>query len=168
MRKRTLLLATTLATGLLTALPVTTATAAPSGLAGDFNGDGYRDVAIGAMSADVGSVQSAGAVVVLYGSSSGVSTARKTVITQNSTGIPGTAEYGDRFGSSLAAGDLNADGYADLVVGSQYESIGDRDGVGSATVIWGGKSGLSGGSSLPAPSSQLAEWGGYGFGPRDR
>jgi len=164
LRKRTLLLATTLATGLLTAVPVTPATAAPSGLAGDFNGDGYRDVAIGASSADVGSVQSAGAVVVLYGSSSGVSAARKAVITQNSTGVPGTAEYGDRFGNSLAAGDLNADGYADLVVGSQYESIGDRDGVGSVTVIWGGKSGLSGGSGLPAPSSQLSEWGGYGAG----
>ncbi|GHA29121.1 FG-GAP-like repeat-containing protein [Streptomyces purpurascens] len=164
MRTRTLLLAAGLTTGLLTtALPAGTAAAAPSGLAGDFNGDGYRDVAIGAMSADVGSVQSAGAVVVLYGSSSGVSAAKKTVITQNSAGVPGTAEYGDRFGNSLAAADLDRDGYSDLVVGAQYEAIGDRDGVGSATVIWGGKSGLSGGKGLPQPST-LSEWGGFSSG----
>ncbi|MEV7340611.1 FG-GAP-like repeat-containing protein [Streptomyces sp. NPDC093544] len=163
MRTRTFLLAATLTTGLLTALPATTAAAAPSGLAGDFNGDGYRDLAIGAFSADVGSVRSAGAVVVLYGSASGVSAAKKTVITQNSAGVPGTAESDDRFGNSLAAGDLNADGYADLVVGAQYESIGDRDGVGTATIIWGGKKGLTGGSALPQPSG-LTEWGGYSSG----
>jgi FG-GAP repeat protein len=164
LRTRTFLLAATLTTGLLTALPGS-ATAAPSGLAGDFNGDGYRDIAVGASGADVGSVQNAGAVVVLYGSSSGVSAAKKTVVTQNSTGVPGTAEYGDRFGNSLAAGDLNADGYADLVVGSQYESFGDRDGIGTATVIWGGKSGLTGGSALPQPpATQLNEWGGHSSG----
>ncbi|MBZ9645085.1 FG-GAP-like repeat-containing protein [Streptomyces sp. PSKA30] len=165
MRKRTLLLAATLTTGLLTALPALTATAAPSGLASDFNGDGYRDIAIGAMGADVGSASGAGAVVVLYGSASGVPSAKKTVITQNSTGVPGTAESDDRFGASLAAGDLNADGYADLVVGAEFESIGDRQGVGSATVLWGGSSGLTGGSALPQPSAEeLAEWGGYSRG----
>lgn len=149
-------------TGGLLALSVPSAAAA-SGLAGDFNGDGYRDVAIGAAGADVGSVQSAGAVVVLYGSSSGVSAAKKTVITQNSTGVPGAAESDDRFGQSMAAADLDRDGYSDLVVGSQYEAIGDRDGVGSVTVLWGGKSGLSGGSGLPQPSG-LSEWGGYSSG----
>ncbi|MCT9078906.1 FG-GAP-like repeat-containing protein [Streptomyces fulvoviolaceus] len=163
MRKRTLLLAATLTTGLLTVALPGTATAAPSGLAGDFNGDGYRDVAIGADSAKVGSVSGAGAVVVLYGSSTGVSAAKKTVITQNSTGVPGTAEEGDRFGNSLAAGDLNADGYADLVVGAQYEGVGTFDGVGAATVIWGSKSGLTGGSALPSPAG-LNEWGGYSSG----
>ncbi|WP_435284352.1 FG-GAP-like repeat-containing protein [Streptomyces koelreuteriae] len=164
MRTRTLLLAATLTTGLLsTVLPVGTAAAAPSGLAGDFNGDGYRDVAFGAMGADVGAVQGAGAVVVLYGSSSGVSAAKKTVVTQNSTGVPGESESGDRFGSALAAGDLDRDGYSDLVVGAQYEAIGDRDGVGSATVLWGSKSGLSGGKGLPQPSD-LSEWGGFSSG----
>jgi hypothetical protein len=161
LRKRTLLLAATLTTGLLTVLPATTATAAPSGLSGDFNGDGYRDVAIGASGTTVGTAMNAGAVVVLYGSSSGVSAARRTVITQNSTGVPGTAEEFDSFGGSLAAGDLDGDGYSDLVVGAPGESIGDRDGVGAATIIWGGKSGLSGGATLPAPSGRLAEWGGF-------
>ncbi|MGV9455819.1 FG-GAP-like repeat-containing protein [Streptomyces sp. NPDC003635] len=163
--KRTLVIAAALATGVLTALPATPAVAAPSGLASDFNGDGYRDLAIGAMGADVGSAHSAGAVVVLYGSSSGVPSTKKTVITQNSTGVPGTAESDDRFGASLATGDLNADGYADLVVGSEFESIGDRQGVGSVTVVWGGSSGLSGGSALPQPpADELGQWGGYGRG----
>ncbi|MFI8188649.1 FG-GAP-like repeat-containing protein [Streptomyces sp. NPDC085946] len=163
MRKRTLLLAATLTTGLLTALPATTATAAPSGLSGDFNGDGYRDVAAGVPCADVGAASCAGAVVVLYGSSSGVSATRKAVITQNSTGVPGTAEESDLFGSSLAAADLDRDGYSDLVVGASNESIGDRDGVGSGTVLWGGPSGLSGGKGLPQPTT-LAEYGNFSRG----
>ena len=147
-------------TGGLLTLTAAPATAAPSGLAADFNGDGYRDTAVGAPCATVGTVSCAGAVVVLYGSSSGVSATRKTVITQNSTGVPGTAEELDRFGGGLATGDLDADGYADLIVGTPNEGIGDRAGVGSATVIWGSKSGLSGGASLPSPSG-LNEWGGY-------
>ncbi|MGW0912919.1 FG-GAP-like repeat-containing protein [Streptomyces sp. NPDC002784] len=162
---RTLVIAAALTTGVLTVLPATPAVAAPSGPASDFNGDGYRDIAIGAMGADVGSASSAGAVVVLYGSSSGVPSTKKTVITQNSTGVPGTAESDDRFGASLATGDLNKDGYADLVVGAEFESIGTRKGVGSATVIWGGSAGLTGGSALPQPpAEELSEWGGYSRG----
>lgn len=163
MRKRVLLLAATLTTGLLTALPVTPAAAAPSHLTGDFNGDGYLDIALSAASHQVGTVQQAGAVVVLYGSSSGVSATRRTVITQNSTGVPGTAEQGDLFGASLAAGDLDGDGYSDLVVGATGESIGDRDSVGSATILWGGTSGLSGGALVPQPST-LAEWDNFATG----
>ncbi|MEV7287014.1 FG-GAP-like repeat-containing protein [Streptomyces sp. NPDC093252] len=168
MRKRTLLLATALTAGLTTSLltpvlPAAPAAAAPSRLAHDFNGDGYRDLAIGSWGASVGSVHGAGAVVVLYGSASGVSTAtsRKAVITQNSPGVAGTAEADDRFGYSLAAGDLDGDGYSDLVVGAQYESTTTKRGVGELTVLWGGASGLSGGVTLPQPGG-LSEWGGYG------
>ncbi|MEU9339079.1 FG-GAP and VCBS repeat-containing protein [Streptomyces sp. NPDC048290] len=163
MRKRVLLLATALTSGLLTtALPAATAAAAPSRLAHDFNGDGYRDLAIGAWGADVGSVHAAGAVVVMYGTASGVSTtSKRAVFTQNSPNVPGTAETDDRFGYSLAAGDLNGDGYSDLVVGSQYESTSTKRGIGSLHVLWGSRTGLSGGALLPQPSG-LTAWGGYG------
>ncbi|WP_323178441.1 integrin alpha [Streptomyces sp. NBC_00474] len=116
------MLATALTTGLLTAaLPGTTASAAPSGLSGDFNGDGYRDVAVGAVSAKVGTVSNAGAVVVLYGSSSGVSAAR--TITPNTPGIPGSSEKGDRFGArvTLARG-------TGLTVSAPGENSGDGAG----------------------------------------
>ncbi len=120
-------------------------------------------MAIGAAGATVSGRSQAGAVVVLYGSSSGVSATRRTVIHQNSASVPGAAEAGDLFGSSLSAGDLDRDGYTDLVVGSSNESIGDRQGVGAATVLWGGPSGLYGGKGLPQPST-LSEFGNFGNG----
>ncbi|MEU9407374.1 FG-GAP-like repeat-containing protein [Streptomyces sp. NPDC048281] len=163
MRKRTLLLATALTTGLLSALPATTASATPSGLAGDFNGDGYRDVAVAAPLLTVGKARSAGAVVVFYGSATGVSAAKRVVITQNTAGVPGTAATDDRFGDSLATGDLDGDGYADLAVGARFESVGSQRHVGQVTVLWGGRSGLTSGTTLPVPAG-LREWGGYGAG----
>jgi hypothetical protein len=98
LRKRTLLLAATLTTGLLTALPATTATAAPSKLAGDFNGDGYRDLAIGAPNATVSGKPQAGYVGIVYGTKNGLNTAKRQVISQSTAGIPGAPESGDYFG----------------------------------------------------------------------
>jgi hypothetical protein len=118
----------------------------------DFNGDGYRDLAVGAPSAANGSVADAGAVVVLYGSSSGVSAARRTVITQATTGIPGTPEDGDGFGAAVASADLDRDGYADLLIGAPTEDVGDKDARGSVTVVWGASTGLKGGASLAPPA----------------
>ncbi|MFD7793976.1 FG-GAP-like repeat-containing protein [Streptomyces sp. NPDC059759] len=143
--------ATVLAGGLLIALPGA-ASAAPSGLGDDFNGDGYRDLATGAPGAVAGGKAKTGAVVVNYGSSSGISAARHTTTSQSSSGVPGASETSDRFGTELAHGDLNRDGYGDLVVGTPQEDVGgDVDG-GSVTILWGGASGLSGGTTISDPN----------------
>ncbi|CAM5490848.1 Esterase OS=Streptomyces aurantiogriseus OX=66870 GN=GCM10010251_03380 PE=4 SV=1 [Streptomyces aurantiogriseus] len=79
------------------ALPATPAAAVHGAVPGDFNGDGYRDAALPAPGADVAGKQGAGAVVVLYGSRKGLSATRRAVVTQNSAGVPDTAEAGDAF-----------------------------------------------------------------------
>ncbi|MFE4918456.1 hypothetical protein [Streptomyces sp. NPDC056661] len=76
-------------------LPTTPAFAGTAKYADDFNGDGYRDLATAAVGATVGGASRAGAVVVNYGSASGISASRRTVLSQNSSGVPGTGEKND-------------------------------------------------------------------------
>jgi hypothetical protein len=161
MRKRTLLLATALTTGLLTALPATAATAAPAtGPTADFNGDGYGDVAFAAPYATVDGKGMAGYVAVVYGGATGLDPAKRTVVSQNTAGVPGDAGSEDTFGGALAQADLNGDGYTDLAVGAP----GDRDGTdgdgGTVTVLWGSANGLRNGTTVKDPAvSAHNNWG---------
>jgi hypothetical protein len=120
--------------------------------AGDFNGDGYCDLAIGAP----GENHSAGAVNVIYGSACGLEaratgwlgllcrSIRDQVWTQDSPGVNDHAEEGDAFGMSLATGDFNGDGLADLAIGVPGEDV-DRADQGQLNVLFGcGGSGLCG------------------------
>ncbi|MFD7815519.1 FG-GAP-like repeat-containing protein [Streptomyces sp. NPDC059785] len=142
--------AAAVAGGLVVALPGA-ASAAASGLADDFNGDGYRDLATGAPGAVANGKAKAGAVVVNYGSASGITAANHKITSQSSADVPGASEDDDRFGTELAHGDLNGDGYGDLVVGTPLEDVdGDVDG-GSVTILWGSASGLSGGTTVSDP-----------------
>ncbi|MDX2528478.1 FG-GAP-like repeat-containing protein [Streptomyces europaeiscabiei] len=153
--------AAALTSGLLT-FSAATATAADSvhHPVADFNGDGFGDVAYSAGGATVGGKKAAGQVVALYGSASGVTSTKRTTISQNTTGVPGDAEADDWFGWSTAYGDYNGDGFDDLAVSAPDEDVsGDTDG-GTVLVVWGSAKGLSGATTIKdlAPSSH-DQWG---------
>ncbi|MET7495726.1 FG-GAP and VCBS repeat-containing protein [Streptomyces sp900116325] len=138
-------------TGALLVAGAGSASAAPSGLQGDFNGDGYRDLVIAAPIGKISGREGAGYVTVVYGTKNGLDKSKHTVISQATTGIPGTPEISDYFGDRLATGDLDSDGYTDLVVGVHSDRIGSTDSYGVLTVIWGGAAGLTTGTDIASP-----------------
>ncbi|MER5874509.1 FG-GAP and VCBS repeat-containing protein [Streptomyces sp. NPDC001910] len=161
-----------LATALLAAglAPLTwaaPASAAPSGLSGDFNGDGYRDAAISASGATVSGKAWAGQVSVVYGSATGLNPAKHQLISQNSAGVPGEAEAYDEFGDQVATADLNRDGYSDLIVGTMREKAGSKDDAGTVVILWGSASGLSGGTTVKNPLSLYGSYFGLSVAAAD-
>ena len=115
--------------------------------AGDFNGDGFTDLAIGAPGEDGGywnESGGAGGLLAVRGGPGGLTGTGSAFLDQSSPGVPGTHEQGDEFGRSLAAGDVTGDGRADLVVGSPGESLGDLEWAGSISILPGSSGGPTG------------------------
>ena len=110
--------------------------------AGDFNNDGFEDLAIG-VEEGVGGEDDAGAVNVIYGSPAGLAAPGNQIWHQDSDGIAGEAEGLDDFGSALAAGDFNDDGFEDLAIGVPFEDLEGESAVGVVNVIYGGPGGLA-------------------------
>ncbi|NGN64631.1 hypothetical protein G5C51_12055 [Streptomyces sp. A7024] len=147
MRRRTIaaLAGAALAAAGLSTLPGSAQGAEPA-KAYDFNGDGHRDLVAGVSGGTVGGATYAGYVSVVPGSASGPVAGKAYRVSQSSTGVPGSSEQYDRFGAAFESADLNADGYADLVV----SAAGEDDDAGRLTILWGAKSGLSGGATIPS------------------
>jgi hypothetical protein len=114
---------------------------------GDFNGDGFADLAVGVPGESVAASTDAGAVNVVYGSSSGLGGNDSQLWIQFGA-LPGSSEKGDLFGAALAAGDFDDDGYVDLAVGVPGEDAAGVPDAGIVEVIPGSAGGLtSAGSS---------------------
>jgi FG-GAP repeat len=107
--------------------------------AGDFNHDGFADLAAGAPGESVGGIFQAGAVSVVYGSTAGLTTSGSRLFTQ----VGGAVEGGDQFGSTLAAGDFNQDGFADLGAGAPFEAVGSASEAGAVSAVYGSTAGLT-------------------------
>ncbi|WP_341846395.1 hypothetical protein [Streptomyces regalis] len=88
---------------------------------GDITGDGIDDVAVGAPGEEFGHGDAAGVVDILRGSRTGLTGSGAQAFTQNTAGVPGTAELGDTFGSAVRLLDINGNGYADLAAGAMGE-----------------------------------------------
>jgi hypothetical protein len=69
--------------------------------AGGFNNDDFAELAVGVPAENVGAVQDAGAVNVLFGSAGGLTGAGSQLFTQDTAGVGSTAEAFDAFGAAL-------------------------------------------------------------------
>jgi hypothetical protein len=110
---------------------------------GDFNGDGFADLAVGVPYEDTNQEDS-GAVNVLYGTSNGLSAAGNQFWTRDSDGIIGEERQDAEFGRALATGDFDHDGFADLAVGIPFHDVQNKIvDAGSVAIIYGSVSGLT-------------------------
>jgi hypothetical protein len=107
--------------------------------AGDFDGDGFADLAIGVPGED----SSSGALHILFGSDVGLTASRE--IFRDESGVGGLSEDQDRFAEVLAVGDFDGDGEDDLAIGAPFEALGSGnpiDDVGQTIVLYGDVTGI--------------------------
>ncbi|MEU9521706.1 FG-GAP repeat protein [Streptomyces sp. NPDC048224] len=140
----------------------------PAVVSGDWDGTGQDDLVIG----DTGAGAPTGGGITLYlgrGDLSGLEPEPAQYWTQDSPGVPGTAEAGDQWGAELSAGDTDGDGHPDLAVGAPGEDIGSVPDAGAVWVLRGDRTGLSGTgvksfdqqlSAIPGTAERSDRWGG--------
>ena len=116
---------------------------------GDFDGDGFDDLAIANPRAMIGSDESAGVVYIVPGSATGLDLAGAKTWSQRSPGVAGSPSRLDEFGSALAAADFGGGPEIDLAIGVRGHRA-DQNyiyGSGIVQVLYGSPTGLTGAGS---------------------
>ncbi len=119
---------------------------------GDFNNDGFSDLAVGIPGEDIGNDGETGMVTVIYGAPGGLDPASTENWHQDTANVAGTGEDDDTCGVALAVGDFDGNGFDDLVIGCPGEAIGSDAEAGSIITLHGTSTGLS---ATTAPGSQF-------------
>jgi Ca2+-binding RTX toxin-like protein len=113
-------------------------------MAGDVNGDGFADLIVGAPEADPNGMMFAGSSYVVFGKVSGFTSALDLATLNGANGfrLDGAAAF-DKSGFSVsAAGDINGDGFADLIVGAPWADPNGKEWAGSSHVVFGKAAGF--------------------------
>ncbi|WP_257233846.1 FG-GAP and VCBS repeat-containing protein [Streptomyces sp. JV178] len=113
--------------------------------AGDVNGDGRAEVAVGVPGESLGAATGTGAVILLKGASKaagGMTGKGAIAYNQSTAGVPGVSESGDDFGRRVSLSDLNKDGKADLTATAPGEDGAFAD-SGALWNLYGSASGLT-------------------------
>ena len=105
---------------------------------GNMSGNALPEIVVGWVGWDDYGPSDGGATILHLRTAGGLSFASRTELGVDSPGVPGSDEYSDdAFGYGLALGDIDRDGWADLVVGAP----GYKQERGRVTVIHGARSG---------------------------
>ncbi len=117
--------------------------------AGDINGDGFADLIVGDEASNHNGLANSGSSFVVFGKASGFGAQLSTDNLNGSNGFQMTGiAADDHLGSSVSgAGDVNGDGFDDLIVGA---SGAGTDDVGASYVVFGKASGFSANFDLSA------------------
>lgn len=122
--------------------------------AGDVNGDGYSDVVVGVPLWTVPGINEGGAALVFHGGPSGIAdgdpATADTIIGSDTPGV--------ELGTSVAsAGDVNGDGYADVIVGAPLYDNSSINSAGGAFVFHGSATGIADAGPSTAPGRLFGE-----------